>query len=39
MSALLCGIDQINKAALFLHKAQGMPERNILDIIMIIKGI
>jgi hypothetical protein len=39
MSALLCGIDQITKAALLLHKAQDMPDREFSDRQLIVKDI
>jgi len=38
MSALLWGIDQITKAALSDHKASGMPDTEISDILLIMNG-
>ncbi len=39
MSALLCGIDQVHKVALPVYKAQDMPDRHYLDIILIMNAI
>jgi hypothetical protein len=39
MSAMLCGVDQIIKAALPIHKAQDVPDRERLVMTLIIKDI